>query len=84
MDAFDLMSDFEDDQPLETTLNPVNQVEITKSTEATSLEKLSKDDLTKNGQKLPFKRNFSEMEANSKENSSRKRLLRLYSEESAS
>ena len=28
MDAFDLMSDYEDDQPLSTTLNPVNQVEI--------------------------------------------------------
>lgn len=72
MDAFDLISDYEDDQREDNTITPV---EITKSTENTSLEK----------KHLPIKRNFSEIRpeaAESIENSSRKRLLRLYSDES--
>jgi hypothetical protein len=56
----------------------VKEVEVT---EATSLEKVSREDLSKNP-KLPIKRNFSEMAVDSKESSSRKRLLRLYSDDS--
>jgi hypothetical protein len=84
MDAFDLMSDYEDDQV--TIKQDIQTVEITKSTGNTSLEKMNKEDqtdLTKSGPILPLKRNFSSMtgDADSKDNSSRKRLLRLYSDD---
>jgi hypothetical protein len=61
MDAFDLMSDYEDDQV--TPKDPqstLQTVEISKSTEHTVLEKITKKDLT-SVEPNTLKRNFSSM-----------------------